>query len=410
MRIIKTFGLAVVAAVAIAFPSSVAASNTQVCKNHEEPCSAGNAVSSATLKLKSGEIWLLHSLSSDQSEINILCLSVPLEIEFGALAAPQSVTINSLSYENCGTEGSGGSHSNCEVKVLHLPWSADLLKTALNLGGFEILSGTGGEPNTFMKCTVFGFIKVECEYSNASYWAHLDGATGTSSSLLLLEGVVPLVSGGSLCKEESEITLGTFSGSSTETVETTTLCKAHEIPCTKKATNLDMVAVNAPVLLNSIANVECEKSLAAATILGGEGANTLDLTELTWTECHTQGAADNCTVTNTTLPTLSVKGTALNLGSVTQVSGAVRVKCNILGLHELDCTYGGSVALSFEGALHSSGTGHGMLTASKATVKRTEAKEGCPETAKWDLLYEPAEHVYLVIEKATKEGKIYVVS
>lgn len=147
-----------------------------------------------------------------------------------------------------------------------------------------------------------------------------------------------------------------------------------------------MVTTKPPVLYNTIANIECESSLGTATVLEPAEPQQLDVTELTWKECHTQGAADNCTVTSKTLPTLDLKQTALNLGTVTTLGLKVGIDCTVLGLIELDCVYGSDVVLAFEGALHKEGTAHGMLTASKAVLKKIEGEGHCPESVKWDAL------------------------
>ena len=36
-----------------------------------------------------------------------------------------------------------------------------------------------------------------------------------------------------------------------------------------------------------------------------------------------------------------------------------------------------------------------MLTASKVVLERLEGGGHCPESVKWDALYEPLEHVYV---------------
>lgn len=209
MRYTRAIGLIAVAAaamMALVGTSSAMAESTQVCTTHQFPCPT--SITSDTLHLRSGEILLLHGLSSDGSQVNILCLSSLMQVDYGALGRPQAVTILSWTAGSCGTEGSGGSHSNCTVTVLGLPYSATLLKLTLNTGHLEI---TDADARVHKKCTVFGFIKIECEYSYSGFSFAADGALEGNNGLVLPEGVVtPLVSGGSLCPEEHEITLGTF--------------------------------------------------------------------------------------------------------------------------------------------------------------------------------------------------------
>lgn len=213
MRSIKTFGLAafaVLAAMALIGASLAMATSTRLCTTHVEPC--GTGVTKSIFHLKANEIWLLHELKPDGFERNVLCLSVLSEVEYGSLGAPQSVTMLSLEFGSCGTEGSGGSHSNCEVKALHIglgeTWTATLLKTALNLGEFEV---TDAEALLRVKCVVFGFIILECEYEVTGSGFHVDGAAAGNNGLLLPEGIILPVASGT-CEEEdlAEITLGTL--------------------------------------------------------------------------------------------------------------------------------------------------------------------------------------------------------
>lgn len=208
MRLMKKLGFVILAALAvtaIAGASSAIAEETALCSIDESPCEEGDLVKASTLHLKSGEIGLLHALSTGGSETNILCLSVLSEADYGKPGAPQPIEILSLSFGSCGTEGSGGSHSNCTVTAENLPYEATLLKTGENSGTLEV---TDAEAAAFVKCTIFGFIKVECEYEGTGLSFAVDGGTESTNGAFLPEGVAPLVKGGSLCSEESEITLG----------------------------------------------------------------------------------------------------------------------------------------------------------------------------------------------------------
>jgi len=96
------------------------------------------------------------------------------------------------------------------------------------------------------------------------------------------------------------------------------------------------------------------------------------------------------------LPDIEIERTKLNLGTATLLEVEFAVECNVLGLHEMDCSYGGTVSLELEGALHASITGHGMLRAGEIELKRVEEGVGCAESTKWDASYEPLEHIYVM--------------
>jgi hypothetical protein len=338
------------------------------------------------------------------STADVLCLSVLVEAEALDLGVnePQTIHANKLAFENCGTNST---HNNCEVKAEELPLF-HLLKIGEDEGSVSALNG-----KVLVKCTISGFVKINCVYKleNLSFTAKGPQASKTSyGDVDAKKTEAKLVEGGGLCPTESFLD-GLLSPLAPPS--SGILCKSHEVPCAggKEVSSLHVVSTEPPVLLNSVANVECEESLGEASVAATEGGKqVVTFSKLTWSECHTQGAADNCTVTTTTLPKLSFSVKALNSAAVTQTSGAVEVKCTILALMELDCVYGGELSLGFEGALAVKGRDNGVLTASKAVTKLAEAKEDCPETAKWDFSYEPLEHVYAVESKATGVGPLYI--
>jgi hypothetical protein len=169
-----------------------------------------------------------------------------------------------------------------------------------------------------------------------------------------------------------------------------------------------MTTTKAPVLYNTVANVECESSLAAATVLSPAEPQKLDVTTLSWKECHTQGASENCTVATSGLPTIDLDATALNLGSAATLGLEIEVDCLVLDLIELDCTFDSDVTLSVEGALHKEGSGHGRFVAAKAELDLTEGGEHCPDEMKWEASYEAAEHLYIVPPSST--GARYILA
>ncbi len=190
----------------------------------------------------------------------------------------------------------------------------------------------------------------------------------------------------------------------------TALCKTHEDPCAEAnlVKNIHMQA-GTTILKTSLATVLCLKSSAVAhaehgglSLLlviehpSGEKLTIIDplgfqVLTLTWENCGTNAAHNNCTVTNLKLPLIDLLKTALNLGTATVLGAEVLVNC--VGI--LHCVYGGKEITGFnvEGALHTAGAGHGMFTANELSVPNVGGLL-CPSTSKWTALYEPLEHIF----------------
>ncbi len=381
MRLTRTLGLAAVAAVAaMAFVgvTSASAANTQLCNTHTA-LTCGSAATSVSMTNTGQGVG---TLLTDHG-VDVLCLTISASGTPLGLANPQQIHITALSFTNCGTKAA---HSNCQVSVLELPL-ANLNKTGLDAGTIQGASGL-----TLVNCDnidIFG-IDIHCVYESNG----LTLAVG-AQHLTANDTSVSFVEGGELCPSESFLD-GLLSTLTSTPV--TVLCKTHTESCAEKdqVKSVDMTTTKAPVLYNTVANVECESSLAAATVLSPAEPQKLDVTELTWKECHTQGAAENCIVTTSALPTVDLDATALNLGSGSTLGLEIEVDCFILDLIELDCTFDSDVTLSVEGALHKSASGHGRFIAAKAELDLTEGGEHCPDEMKWDASYEAAEHAYLV--------------
>lgn len=175
----------------------------------------------------------------------------------------------------------------------------------------------------------------------------------------------------------------------------TSMCKVNETPCAagNQVKSLHMVA-GTSVLKTSILTVLCLSSLAQVPITTtlGNPLKTGALTSLTWENCGSNAAHNNCTVTNLKLPTFDVLRTAAGLGEATALGAEVLVLCG----ESLHCVYGGAAVTGFkvEGALHTAGAGHGMFTASELKVPKVSGFL-CPAESKWTALYEPLEHVFL---------------
>jgi hypothetical protein len=391
MRSIGKIGLGVLAAVvAIAIagtPTASAEGETQLCKVHTGlTCPEGEATTSVHMTLAIGTVGKLLAVTP------VLCLGYLAEATALGIANPQEIHVTTQTFTGCGTTST---HSNCTVSIEkgQQP-SFNLLKTGLDSG---VLTATSGHtllecPNKGLNCT-FDLEGMEFEVGSG----HLTANEAPTTEL----------GGAFFCPYEGfldallEALTDTFiSGEPKDTdPPATALCKTHSSKtCAEKdqVKNLHMVTTKPPVLYNTIANVECESSLGTATVLELAEPQKIDVTELAWKGCHTQGAADNCTVTTESLPTLDLERTALNLGEATTLGLEVGIDCTVLGLIELDCVYGGEVSLPVEGALHEEGTGNGKLTASKVALEKLEGEGHCPDSVDWDASYEALEHVYIV--------------
>jgi hypothetical protein len=398
MRSIGKIGLAALTAVvamSLIGATSGSASGTQLCTVHTGlTCGEGKAAATVHQVLAAGTVGELLAT------IDVLCLSFLVEATALGLGNPQSIHATTQTFGGCGT---GSAHNNCTVTVQEQPL-LNLLKTGLDEGR---LTATNGR--TKLQCPNLG---IDCVYDLAGMEfsvgeGHLT-AFGTATNELggkffcpdegVLDGLLETLSDTFISGELSK-----------EPNPATALCKTHSSKtCALKdrVKSLHMVTTKPPVLYNTIANVECGSSLGTATVLGLAGPQKIDVTELTWKECHTQGAADNCTVTTESLPTLDLKLTALNLGTAATLGLEIRIECTVLGLFELNCVYGEEEAMQMEGALHKEGTGHGSLTASKVELEKLESEgegegegegeEHCPDSVKWDASYEPLEHVYIM--------------
>jgi hypothetical protein len=377
--------LATMVAMSLIGATSASATSTQLCKVHTSlTCGEGKGVSTVHMTLAEGTVGSLLALTG------VLCLGYLVEATALGLGSPQSIHATTQSFTGCGT---GSTHNNCVVTVPEQPL-VNLLKTGLDEG---VVTATNGR--TRLQCSNLG---IDCVFDLEGIEFSVGGGHLTANETIINE-----LGGKFFCPDEGKLDalLGAL-----HTPSSTVLCKTHSSEtCAEKdqVKSLHMVTTKPPVLYNTIANVECGSSLGTATVSGPAEPQKIDVTELTWKECHTQGAADNCTVTTASLPTFDLKRTALNLGTATTLGLEIGIECTVLGLIELDCVYGGDVTLPVEGALHKEGTGHGMLTASKVVLEKLEGEGHCPDSVKWDALYEPAEHVY-VLGSALSDETAYI--
>jgi hypothetical protein len=180
--------------------------------------------------------------------------------------------------------------------------------------------------------------------------------------------------------------------------ENTSLCKIHQEPCAEanRAKTVHFVA-GTTVLKTSILTVLCLSSLVKGEVEGTGLATApnplgVKVTELLWNNCGSNTEHNNCEVKNLKLPLFDVLKTALNLGTAIALGPEVLVKCG----ESLHCVYGGKEVKGFtvEGALHTTGAGHGMFTATELEVPFVSGFL-CPSVSKWTALYEPLEHLFI---------------
>ncbi len=330
MRLIKIIGpvawAAVIAMALIGASIASAEGPTQLCKVHTGlTCPEGEETTSVHMALEEGTVGRVLAVT------DVLCLGVLLEAEVLGKGNPQVIHTTNLTFTGCGTTSA---HSNCKMTVKEQS-SVNLLKTGLDEGYLEATSGYSE-----LVCSNLG---IECKYdaesvSFAVKAQHLEANEAPSYEL----------GGKFFCPDEGlldgllkTLVNSYITGEKEKPLPYTALCKTHNSKgCDEKdqVKSLHMVTTKPPVLYNTIANIECESSLGTATVLELGEPQKLDVTELTWKDCHTQGAADNCTVTSKGLPTLDLKRTALNVGEATTLGLKVGIDCTVLGLIELECT------------------------------------------------------------------------
>jgi hypothetical protein len=206
MRLVKMLGFAaVVAVIAMAFIGASTASaltRTALCKVHEQLCSEANQVKLIHLQNTTGTVLRILN-----STVNVLCLSTLVDGNVLSLAQPQLIHIISFTVTGCGTDAN---HNNCTMTSNAsegLPWLASLLRAALNLGIITLLEFEGMHPTTRMKCTIFGFIKIDCTWNHSGLEFEAEGAEHRAGSghgmLTANESPVSLVEGSGLCPEEN---------------------------------------------------------------------------------------------------------------------------------------------------------------------------------------------------------------
>ncbi len=152
MRLRKAIGLvATTGTIALLAVSSAAATSTQLCKVHKEPCPAGSGVT--TIHLTNVGDVVIHATLLGINTLT-LCHKSLIEATVLGLAAPQILHLTSMSLEECFREKNGLDGDKCTYTVTSLGL-LEVLKTALNLGEVKT-TGT----NALVACPGV----PECEY------------------------------------------------------------------------------------------------------------------------------------------------------------------------------------------------------------------------------------------------------
>jgi hypothetical protein len=186
MKLIKTLGLMVVAAVAAmaiaGAGTAMATGSTALCKEHKDPCPAGAlyGVGQVIEGLATSPV-LLANFFGFTGSISCEHSVVAGKIETSALANPLQGKIDKITFTGDCLSTFGGSCTVTTVKTGLL----DLLRTALNLGTATSL---GNE----IKVVCGGFPSVECTFGGTPQ-LHVEGSP--VKHLTAKEAVLTAVSG-----------------------------------------------------------------------------------------------------------------------------------------------------------------------------------------------------------------------
>ncbi len=187
-----------------------------------------------------------------------------------------------------------------------------------------------------------------------------------------------------------------FVGATTASAETdTALCTEHNeetgLLCPKGSeatlSHLTLLEGTVGKLLSSLVTVLCLGVLIEATPLALGNPQEVHTLESAYTGCGTGSAHNNCTVTVEEEPLGSLLKTGLDEGSLSVLSGRVRLVCSS---PSINCVY------DTAGSLFSAGAG--MLTAEKTPTKELGGKLICPNEGKLDglLLDLPDDETYIL--------------
>lgn len=186
-------GGALVAMTMAILASTAMGESISLCKVNEDPCAAGNQLSS--VHLVAGTTVLKTSL------LTVLCLSSLALITngiFGPTLAtnPIHYVTQTLTFSNC---GSNAAHNNCTMQNLSTIGLVDVQKTAANLGIAEALRA-----EVLINCSGF----VHCVYGGSMGGIAVEGAEhkGISNGMFTFNELsIPKISG-TLCPSSASLT------------------------------------------------------------------------------------------------------------------------------------------------------------------------------------------------------------
>lgn len=172
--------LACTAAMAIAGATPAAATqNTALCKVNTNPCPAKSLITSIHWVNFAGSVAEIKN-----SIAKILCLDVLVAGTVLGLAtapAPQQIHVTGFTFGKCGTTSS---HDNCTLEILEVPL-LELLNESKPAPEEDYGTLTAASGKLKVKCTIGGFLKIDCDYKLAGMNATFAGNSGGSPATVL---------------------------------------------------------------------------------------------------------------------------------------------------------------------------------------------------------------------------------
>jgi hypothetical protein len=189
------------------------------------------------------------------------------------------------------------------------------------------------------------------------------------------------------------ITAMALFGASSASAMNTALCSSNEGGALTCAAGNQWKSVHAvataPLILSSMGNLLCEKSLLEASLLGLAAPQVGHVKSLTFVNC--KGAVP-CTMTTTSLGTLSFLKTASNLGSMQFHNMKIFIKCSIF----FECEYEGLPSFHLVGAsMLTDNAGNGGIEGTKVGLTSNSPLDACPGAIFFDVFWSASAPVYV---------------
>jgi hypothetical protein len=194
LKMVAVAAVAVGALMAMAGASSaMAANNTALCKTATNPCTSLVGASEAVTASSAG------ALLTDNI-VNVVCATSSTTLHTsGVTAAPQTGTVNSLSFGGCETEGGAAA---CTVTTQGFPANATLEVTTAPNGKLVVTPAAAGNPGAHVVCSPF----INCTFTTTSATLTVEGSKVVEVEgkkvvvpLKAIASGVPLTSTGGLC-------------------------------------------------------------------------------------------------------------------------------------------------------------------------------------------------------------------